>query len=112
MIGSQRTHKMADQICEQPKNPTEETIPEPRLTCYSHIEMKINYSKCLCCCSMQELKGKILLKAKKIGGLECVDETLADEVSDDDDVANGETESSENPPAECQKVNITMRGRA
>lgn len=61
---------------------------------------------------MQELKGKILLKAKKIGGLEkCVDETLADEVSDDEDVANGETEPSENPPAECQKVNITIRGR-
>lgn len=52
--------------------------------------------------SPQELKGKILLKAKKIGGLEeCVDESLADEVSDDEDVANGETESSENPPADC-----------
>lgn len=51
--------------------------------------------------SPQELKGKILLKAKKIGGLEeCVDETLADEVSDDEDVANGETESSESPSAE------------
>lgn len=57
---------------------------------------------------MQELKGKILLKAKKIGGLEkCVDETLADEVSDDEDVANGETELSENRPAECQKVSVT-----
>lgn len=64
---------------------------------------------------MQELKGKILLKAKKIGGLEeCVDESLADEVSDDEDVANGETESSENPPADCvsQKVNTTIIGRA
>lgn len=63
---------------------------------------------------MQELKGKILLKAKKIGGLEeCVDESLADEVSDDEDVANGETESSENPSADCvsQKVNATIRGR-
>lgn len=61
---------------------------------------------------MQELKRKVLLKAKKIGGLEkCVDETLADEVSDDEDVANGEAESSEIPPAECQKVNITLRGR-
>lgn len=57
--------------------------------------------------------GKILLKAKKIGGLEkCVDETLTDEVSDDDDVANGETDSSENPPTECQKVNITNREEA
>lgn len=61
---------------------------------------------------MQELKGKILLKAKKIGGLEeCVDESLADEVSDDEDVANGETESSENPPADGQKVNATTTAR-
>uniref|UniRef100_A0A3P9K7U3 Phosphoinositide phospholipase C n=1 Tax=Oryzias latipes TaxID=8090 RepID=A0A3P9K7U3_ORYLA len=39
--------------------------------------------------SPQELKGKILLKAKKIGGLEkCVDEALTDEVSDEEEMAN------------------------
>ncbi|XP_047456940.1 1-phosphatidylinositol 4,5-bisphosphate phosphodiesterase delta-4 [Mugil cephalus] len=53
--------------------------------------------------SPQELKGKILLKAKKIGGLEdCLDETLTDEVSDDEEMANGDAESpsTEDPPAE------------
>lgn len=55
---------------------------------------------CLCCFSLQELKGKILLKAKKIGGL---DETLTDEVSDEEEMANGDAESmsTEDPPAEC-----------
>uniref|UniRef100_A0A3P9CBU2 Phosphoinositide phospholipase C n=1 Tax=Maylandia zebra TaxID=106582 RepID=A0A3P9CBU2_9CICH len=39
--------------------------------------------------SPQELKGKILLKAKKIGGLEeYVDETCTDEVSDEEEMAN------------------------
>ncbi|KAG7240526.1 hypothetical protein INR49_026810 [Caranx melampygus] len=52
-----------------------------------------------------ELKGKILLKAKKIGGLEkCPDETLTDEVSDDEEMANGDPDSpsAEDPPAECK----------
>ncbi|KAM4608994.1 1-phosphatidylinositol 4,5-bisphosphate phosphodiesterase delta-4 [Polymixia lowei] len=45
--------------------------------------------------SPQELKGKILLKAKKIGGLEdCVDETLTDEVSDEEETANGDAENA------------------
>lgn len=61
--------------------------------------------------SLQELKGKILLKAKKIGGLEkCPDETLTDEVSDDEDMANGDPDSpsAEEPPAECvnNKVDV------
>lgn len=59
-------------------------------------------------CSLQELKGKILLKAKKIGGLEdCNDETLTDEVSDDEEMANDEAESptAEDPPAGCLKEN-------
>uniref|UniRef100_A0A665W3X6 Phosphoinositide phospholipase C n=1 Tax=Echeneis naucrates TaxID=173247 RepID=A0A665W3X6_ECHNA len=48
--------------------------------------------------SPQELRGKILLKAKKIGGLEgCVDETLTDEISDEEEMPNGDPES---PPAE------------
>ncbi|XP_030283756.1 1-phosphatidylinositol 4,5-bisphosphate phosphodiesterase delta-4 isoform X2 [Sparus aurata] len=54
--------------------------------------------------SPQELRGKILLKAKKIGGLEvCPDGTLTDEVSDDEEMPNDEAESAsaENPPAEC-----------
>uniref|UniRef100_A0A3Q0R2L1 Phosphoinositide phospholipase C n=1 Tax=Amphilophus citrinellus TaxID=61819 RepID=A0A3Q0R2L1_AMPCI len=43
--------------------------------------------------SPQELKGKILLKAKKIGGLEeCLDETLTDEGSDEEEMANGDAE--------------------
>ncbi|KAM6934380.1 1-phosphatidylinositol 4,5-bisphosphate phosphodiesterase delta-4 [Xenentodon cancila] len=51
--------------------------------------------------SPQELRGKILLKAKKIGGLEeCLDETLTDEVSDEDDMANGDAESPESPPTD------------
>ncbi|XP_027878221.1 1-phosphatidylinositol 4,5-bisphosphate phosphodiesterase delta-4 [Xiphophorus couchianus] len=53
--------------------------------------------------SPQELRGKILLKAKKIGGLEThLDETLTDEVSDEDETANGDAESpsAEDPPAE------------
>ncbi|KAK2906340.1 1-phosphatidylinositol 4,5-bisphosphate phosphodiesterase delta-4 isoform X2 [Channa argus] len=57
--------------------------------------------------SPEELKGKVLLKAKKIGGLEdCLDETLTDEVSDDEE-ANGDAESpsAEGPPAECLDTN-------
>ncbi|XP_053184098.1 1-phosphatidylinositol 4,5-bisphosphate phosphodiesterase delta-4 [Scomber japonicus] len=56
--------------------------------------------------SPQELKGKILLKAKKIGGLECsLDET--DLVSDEDEMANGDAESpsAEDLPAECLNPN-------
>uniref|UniRef100_A0A7N8YGC0 Phosphoinositide phospholipase C n=1 Tax=Mastacembelus armatus TaxID=205130 RepID=A0A7N8YGC0_9TELE len=58
--------------------------------------------------SPQELKGKILLKAKKIGGFEdCLDETMTDEVSDEEDIANGDAESPtvENPPAEICSSN-------
>uniref|UniRef100_A0A669DDG4 Phosphoinositide phospholipase C n=1 Tax=Oreochromis niloticus TaxID=8128 RepID=A0A669DDG4_ORENI len=43
--------------------------------------------------SPQELKGKILLKAKKIGGLEeYLDETCTDEVSDEEEMANCDAE--------------------
>ncbi|XP_040003674.1 1-phosphatidylinositol 4,5-bisphosphate phosphodiesterase delta-4 [Xiphias gladius] len=58
--------------------------------------------------SPQELKGKILLKAKKIGGLEdCLDETLTDEVSDEEEMTNGDAESpsAEDPPAEYGNEN-------
>lgn len=51
--------------------------------------------------SLQELKGKILLKAKKIGGLEeYVDETCTDEVSDEEEMANCDAEmaSTEDSP--------------
>lgn len=66
-------------------------------------------SVCLCWCSWQELKGKILLKAKKIGGLEgCLDETLTDEVSDEEEVANGDAEGAEDPPAECLNHNAKV----
>lgn len=53
-----------------------------------------------------------MLKAKKIGGLEaCVDETLTDEVSDEEDMANGDTESmsTEDPPAECLNQNAKVQ---
>uniref|UniRef100_UPI003AABCAAB 1-phosphatidylinositol 4,5-bisphosphate phosphodiesterase delta-4 n=1 Tax=Centroberyx gerrardi TaxID=166262 RepID=UPI003AABCAAB len=53
--------------------------------------------------SPQELKGKILLKAKKIAVLEeSLDETLTDEISDEEEMANGDAESpsAENLPAE------------
>lgn len=55
--------------------------------------------------SPQDLKGKMLLKAKKLGGLEQrSDETLADEVSDDED---GEMErgSVEDLPKETADTN-------
>lgn len=59
------------------------------------------------------MKGKILLKAKKIGGLEnCLDETLTDDVSDEEETANDEAESpsADNPPADSlhdkEKVEI------
>ncbi|XP_020488832.2 1-phosphatidylinositol 4,5-bisphosphate phosphodiesterase delta-4 [Labrus bergylta] len=51
--------------------------------------------------SPQELKGKILLKAKKIGGPGgSLDDTLTDEVSDDEETANSDAEtlSSDEPP--------------
>ncbi|XP_068428822.1 1-phosphatidylinositol 4,5-bisphosphate phosphodiesterase delta-4 [Clinocottus analis] len=54
--------------------------------------------------SPQELRGKILLKAKKISDPgDCVDETLTDEVSDEEEMANEDAESlsTENLPAEC-----------
>uniref|UniRef100_A0A7N5ZSK0 Phosphoinositide phospholipase C n=1 Tax=Anabas testudineus TaxID=64144 RepID=A0A7N5ZSK0_ANATE len=63
--------------------------------------------------SPQELKGKILLKAKKIGGLEdCIDETLTDEVSDEEE-ANGDAESpsAEDPPAESLTENDKVKPR-
>lgn len=54
-----------------------------------------------------------MLKAKKIGGLEThLDETLTDEVSDEDETANGDAESpsAEDPPAETtNKVGQTHR---
>uniref|UniRef100_A0A1A7YRZ6 Phosphoinositide phospholipase C n=1 Tax=Iconisemion striatum TaxID=60296 RepID=A0A1A7YRZ6_9TELE len=56
--------------------------------------------------SPQQLRGKILLKAKKIGGLEtCVDETLTDEVSEEEEVADGDPESpnTEGPQEEKKK---------
>ncbi|XP_077436235.1 1-phosphatidylinositol 4,5-bisphosphate phosphodiesterase delta-4 [Vanacampus margaritifer] len=44
-----------------------------------------------CLPSPQELKGKVLLKAKKIGGSEgSLDGTLTDDISDEEEVANGE----------------------
>lgn len=51
---------------------------------------------------LQELRGKILLKAKKIGGLEeSVDESLVDDVSDEEEAPNGDADSpnTEDPPA-------------
>uniref|UniRef100_G3NDC5 Phosphoinositide phospholipase C n=1 Tax=Gasterosteus aculeatus aculeatus TaxID=481459 RepID=G3NDC5_GASAC len=57
--------------------------------------------------SPQELRGKVLLKAKKINGPgDCVDETLMDEVSDEEETANDDAESlpTEDPSAECLKV--------
>lgn len=62
----------------------------------------------LCC--LQELKGKILLKAKKIGGLEvCLDETLTDEVSDEEEMANGDFETTDEPPTECLNQNAKVQ---
>uniref|UniRef100_A0A8C3ADV0 Phosphoinositide phospholipase C n=1 Tax=Cyclopterus lumpus TaxID=8103 RepID=A0A8C3ADV0_CYCLU len=51
--------------------------------------------------SPQELRGKILLKAKKISDPgDCVDETPTDEVSDEEEMANDDAESpsTEDPP--------------
>ncbi|KAM8749255.1 1-phosphatidylinositol 4,5-bisphosphate phosphodiesterase delta-4 isoform 1-T1 [Acanthopagrus schlegelii] len=65
--------------------------------------------------SPQELKGKILLKAKKIGGLEvCPDGTLTDEVSDDEEMPNDEAESAsaENPPAECSNHDVKQKSKS
>lgn len=59
---------------------------------------------CPCDFYLQKLRGKILLKAKKIGGLEtCLDETLTDEVSEEEEMANGDAESpgAEDPPAQA-----------
>ena len=52
-----------------------------------------------------------MLKGKKIGGLEdCLDEALTDEVSDDDDLAEGDSESNsiEDPPAQCSSQNAKV----
>ncbi|XP_041856944.1 1-phosphatidylinositol 4,5-bisphosphate phosphodiesterase delta-4 isoform X2 [Melanotaenia boesemani] len=60
--------------------------------------------------SPQELRGKILLKAKKIGGLEeCLDETLTDEVSDDEDTVDGDAESpgAEQPAEKGKKSKLS-----
>ena len=58
----------------------------------------------------QDLKGKILLKAKKISG-----ETLTDEVSDEDETVNPDPESpctdqgsTECPPDPSKKVEIIL----
>lgn len=54
-----------------------------------------------------------MLKAKKIGGLEdCIDETLTDEVSDEEE-ANGDAESpsAEDPPAESLTENDKVKPR-
>ncbi|MEQ2295530.1 1-phosphatidylinositol 4,5-bisphosphate phosphodiesterase delta-4 [Ameca splendens] len=57
--------------------------------------------------SPQELRGKILLKAKKIGGLEtCLDETLTDEVSDEDEMTN---EDMDSPCTEDQAAQTTNK---
>lgn len=58
-------------------------------------------SVCVCACTYQDLKGKILLKAKKIGGLE-ESETLTDEATDEiSDEAEPESPSAENLSAEA-----------
>ncbi|KAM8856935.1 1-phosphatidylinositol 4,5-bisphosphate phosphodiesterase delta-4 [Synchiropus picturatus] len=45
--------------------------------------------------SPQELRGKILLKAKKIGGLEgSLDETVTDDLSDEEEMTNGDGRSA------------------
>ncbi|KAG7503309.1 hypothetical protein JOB18_035860 [Solea senegalensis] len=60
--------------------------------------------------SPQELRGKILLKAKKIGGVEdCLDETLTDEVSDEEEMANGD--AAEDPPADSNKKSKSKLSR-
>lgn len=49
-----------------------------------------------------------MLKAKKIGGLvDCLDETLTDEVSDEEEMANDDAGSptAEDPPADCLNEN-------
>lgn len=57
-------------------------------------------NKSLPCHLLQELKGKILLKAKKIGGLEnSLDGALTGEVSDEEETANSDAETLEDPPA-------------
>lgn len=61
--------------------------------------------------SPQELKGKILLKAKKIGGLEeYLDETCTDEVSDEEEMANCDAEmaSTEDSPDKKSKAKSKM----
>ncbi|XP_033474146.1 1-phosphatidylinositol 4,5-bisphosphate phosphodiesterase delta-4 isoform X1 [Epinephelus lanceolatus] len=58
--------------------------------------------------SPQELKGKILLKAKKISSPgDCLDGTLTDEVSDEEEIANDEpgSLSTEEPSAESLNQN-------
>lgn len=62
-------------------------------------------------CLLKELKGKILLKAKKIGGLEdVIDEAVTDEVSDEEE-ADGDPESpsAEDPPAEIENDKVKPR---
>ncbi|KAM8855245.1 1-phosphatidylinositol 4,5-bisphosphate phosphodiesterase delta-4 isoform 1-T1 [Spinachia spinachia] len=64
--------------------------------------------------SPQELRGKILLKAKKINSPgDCVDETLTDEVSDEEEMANDDAESlpAEDPAAECLKKSKSKLSR-
>lgn len=52
-----------------------------------------------------------MLKGKKIGGIEdCLDEALTDEVSDDEEIAEGDSESIsiEDPPAQCLSQNAKV----
>uniref|UniRef100_A0A1A8RCL1 Phosphoinositide phospholipase C n=1 Tax=Nothobranchius rachovii TaxID=451742 RepID=A0A1A8RCL1_9TELE len=56
--------------------------------------------------SPQQLRGKILLKAKKSGGLETrLDETLAYEASDEEEVADGDPESPTLKDPQAEKEN-------
>ena len=53
----------------------------------------------------------MLLKAKTISGPgECLDETLTDEVSDEEEMANDHAESlsTDDPPAECPNHNAKV----
>lgn len=81
----------------------------PLLQTFCNLKLKSNFDNIIhTFFFLQELKGKILLKAKKIGGLECsLDETLVDDVSDDDEMTNGDAESptAEDLPAECLNPN-------
>ncbi|KAM9850436.1 1-phosphatidylinositol 4,5-bisphosphate phosphodiesterase delta-4-like [Aulostomus maculatus] len=63
--------------------------------------------------SPQELKGKILLKAKKIGGLEecSLEESMVDDVSDEDEMTNGDAESPDESPNHDKKKSQSKLSR-